>query len=140
MVRNKSPVWGAIGLTAAIIVLLFLVPLVHFLVEFGLHDSCRYSMVKTVRSPNSPIEAVLVRSGCGATTPFVMQVHLRDSNKKIDYNHDSFFSVVADNGVDVEWVRGENSIAELSIGYSLSQRVVRKAVVWDGIKIRYAER
>ena len=94
---------------------------------------CDHKTIKEFSSPNKKRVAAVVLSSCGATTPFVTFVELKNIGEKQDIDY--LFSVEGKNDMEIVW----NDDANFTIFYQRPARVYRQVLVWRTERIGYRE-
>jgi hypothetical protein len=96
---------------------------------------CKDRTVKEVPSPNGRRIAALVVTNCGATTPFVSVVQVKNLDgpqEGVDY----FFAVKGIVDMDMIWDDNYN----FTIVYDRTEKIYRQVLVWNSAQIKYRER
>ena len=96
---------------------------------------CDHKTVKEFPSPNARRIAALVVTNCGATTPFVSEVQVKNLDgppEGIDY----FFAVRGIIDMEILW---DDNFA-FTIVYDHPETIYRQVLVWRSAQIKYRER
>lgn len=111
-----------------------LIAIVMYYMNVAPTDLCDHKTIKEFSSPNNKRVAAVVLSNCGATTPFVTSVEVKNIGEKQDIDY--LFSVKGKNDMEVVW----NDGASFTIVYQRPTRVYRQVLVWRTERIGYREK
>jgi hypothetical protein len=110
------------------------------------YSHCDQKVVREFPSPNGRSVGLVIRTNCGATTPFVASAGIRPNGKDLDFDRDIFFSIKGD-GNDVELIWRDSHILDvvhefpaLTVVYDKPTLIYRQAIVWGMERIAYRER
>ena len=96
---------------------------------------CDHKTVKEFPSPNARRIAALVVTNCGATTPFVSEVQVKNLDgppEGIDY----FFAVRGVIDMDIIW----DDNYTFTVVYDRPETIYRQVLIWRSAQIKYRER
>ena len=99
--------------------------------------SCNDRVIREFPSPNGRAVAQVLRTNCGATTPFVSSVAIKNLGEELDLKREMLFSVEGD-GDDIEVIRDGNS--DPTIVYDKPELIYKQVIVWRTEKISYRQR
>ena len=111
-----------------------LIAITMYYVNIAPTDACDPKATREFLSPNSKRVAAVVLSGCGATTPFVTSVELKNIGEKQDIDY--IFAVAGKNDMEIAW----NSDSDFTILYQRPERIYRQVLVWRTERIGYREK
>ena len=97
---------------------------------------CDDSVIREFPSPNGRRVAQVLRTNCGATTPFVSSVAIKEGGEELDLKHDGLFSVKGENDIEVIW--DGNSAPTLV--YDKPELIYKQVIVWRTGRISYRQR
>lgn len=110
------------------------------------YSHCDQKVVREFPSPNEKSVGFVLRTNCGATTPFVASAGIGAEGTDFDFDRDVFFSVRGDGG-DVELIWRDSPILDathefpaLTVVYNKPLSIYRQAIVWGMERIAYRER
>jgi hypothetical protein len=112
----------------------------------GRHSHCDQQVVREFPSPNGRSVGLVIRTNCGATTPFMASAGIRTNGKDFDLDRDAFFSIRGDgNDVELIWrdspiLYEANELPALTVIYNKPRSIYRQAIVWEMARIAYRER
>jgi hypothetical protein len=87
-------------------------------------------------SPNGRGMALVVRTNCGATTPFVSSVGIKNGGEELDLKHEMLFSIKGENDIEVIW----DSNSHPTIVYDKPELIYKQVIVWRTERISYRQR
>lgn len=99
-------------------------------------DLCENTIIRSSKSPDNRFVATVFQRGCGATTPTLSVVSMRNlsSEQDLDKIEDWVFSIEADSGVEVKWLSDD----KLNISYMWQgDSPSRKQNIWKEVSIAY---
>jgi hypothetical protein len=100
------------------------------------HESCDHQTIREFRSPNGTRTAIVIRTNCHATTPFVTSVAVQNDGEAFDLLRDRLFVVKDDNDIEVVW----NGNFAMTIVHDKPSLIYTQVVVWRGEQISYRQR
>ena len=104
--------------------------------NFSGYANCENKITREFQSPNGRRTAIVMRINCGATTPFVTSVAVRNEGEKFDISRDQMFAVKGENDIEIIWE--DNS--HFTIVHGPAELIYRKIVIWRTERISYRER
>jgi len=111
-------------------------PTVIMVADFEKSPSCDDRVIREFPSPNGRRVAQVVRTNCGATTPFVSSVAIKDNEEELDLKHDRLFSVKGENDIEVIW----DGNSAPTIVYDKPELIYTQVIVWRTGRISYRQR
>ena len=125
-----------IGGTATITMFVGLPTIIMMVVGYIRPPSCDDSVIREFPSPNGRRVAQVLTTNCGATTPFVSSVAIKEGGEELDLKHDALFSAKGVNDIEVIW----DSNSDPTIVYDKPELIYKQVIVWRTGRISYRQR
>jgi hypothetical protein len=124
-----------VGLAAALTMYVGL-PAIIAIISFPRYPSCDDRVIREFPSPNGRSVALVLRTNCGATTPFVSSVAIKVFGE-LDLKRDTLFSIKGEgNDIEVIW---DGNFAP-TIVYDKPELIYTQVTVWRTERISYRQR
>lgn len=128
-----------LGTAAALFMVMVAIGITSFLNSyFNIAGGCSDEVVREFPSSGGGVAVVYV-SSCGATTPFITSVLVRNADVPFSPGHEYvFFRLTGKHSVEVRWPDGVlDGTARLQVLYPREAQIIRQAIRWDGMLIDY---
>ena len=108
------------------------------------YSNCDHKILREFRSSNGRSVAVVMKTNCGATTPFTVAAGIR-KEAHFDFDRDIFFSIRGNENIEIVWrdspmLDVTHTEPILTVVYDKPDLIYRQAIVWNTERISYRER